>query len=82
MVILTNDSNYLRNAIRMKILDLFLNESDKDWSAEFLEMKKKNEVAAKERKAERKAKCPFQPDPGIGAGQGANGHTRAGRLRL
>ncbi|MBN1224015.1 MAG: beta-lactamase family protein, partial [Candidatus Aminicenantes bacterium] len=35
MVVLTNDLNYLRNAVKLKVLDLFLNDSDKDWSAEF-----------------------------------------------
>lgn len=65
MVILTNDSNYLRNAVRMKILNLFLNDSDKDWSAEFLEMKKKHEAAAEERKAERKAKRAKESKPSL-----------------
>ena len=64
-VILTNDMNGLPGALRYKILDMFLNDSQTDWAAKYLEMMKKYEEAEEERKSERYAKRNKKTKPSL-----------------
>ena len=65
MVILTNDMNILTGALRFKILDLFLNDSDRDWAADFLQFKKRRDEAKEKRDAEKAAKRAVNTKPSL-----------------
>lgn len=56
MVVLTNGMSSLPRALMYKILDSFLNESDRDWASEFLGYQKKREQNLKDKKAAREGK--------------------------
>ena len=52
-VILTNDMNILPGALRFKILDLFFNDNDTDWSEQFLGYKANMDAADEKGQKER-----------------------------
>ncbi len=51
IIILTNDMNSLTTALRYKILDMFLNDKNKDWAGEVLNSSKEREEKLAEREA-------------------------------
>lgn len=53
---LTNDMNSLTLPLRLKILDEFLNDSQKDWTMEFLELEKNRKEVTEKQKSDRLAK--------------------------
>ena len=65
MVILTNDMNGLPDALRNKILDVFLSDRDKDWAALYFEMTQKSETRREERELEREEKRVKKTRPSL-----------------
>ncbi len=55
IVLLTNDMNILTGPLRYKILDTFLNDSQKDWAGEYLQYKKRIEAAEEKQKSDKDA---------------------------
>ena len=64
-VILTNDMNNLTGALRYRILDAFLNDQEKDWAAEYLEMRQKYEEAKEKQTSDRYAKRIEDTEPSL-----------------
>ncbi len=63
-VILTNDMNYLSSGLKYKILDMMLNDQDKDWAEIFLDFQKAGEREDKQKIEKKYAerKLNTQPD--------------------
>jgi len=55
MVILTNHMTTLQTALVYKIIDMYLNGEERDWSNEFLQRSKEKKRLAKERRAKAKS---------------------------
>lgn len=65
LVILTNDMNNLPTALRYTIIDLFINDSEKDWAALYLERTRQYEDRKEKRKAEREAQRAKNTSPSL-----------------
>jgi len=65
IAVFTNDMNNLPTAINYKILDEYLTDRDKDWVAQFLEFRKKNEEEAEKRRKERISKRVKKTKPSL-----------------
>lgn len=65
MAILTNDLNVVPNALRYKILDLYLSDKDYDWAAHYLDMKDRYEKRQDQQQAEREARRAKNTKPSL-----------------
>ena len=65
VVMLTNDMNSLTLPLRLKILDEFLNDSQKDWAKEFLELEKNRKEITEKQKSDRLAKRVKNTSPSL-----------------